>query len=345
MKCFSPQSGYITKVIVNNCLLDGAMYGFFMAPDESKIGDLEYRERTTLNINTVTSESYSFSKRFAYITGTCFIHDCLPFDWIVEKAPYLLLNTTFSDKCIISPIYGSVYRNFEFTNYENTSNLLFTSKLSGIINTTNSIASSNLSYYNTLKVVTEGDNYGYKRTIEAIRYEHTINKNKYIFISFPIQKDTDDLRLVINTLISTRTSFYMYRFAIDTVNMRFITANDIDYGIRGYYGKSDDNTKVYIAFEFLEDTNTVCIATNFYFLGFSILQNYDIKATIQILDSIPDGFTKNNIKNETIKKGNYSERPILQSEDSSFQYYDTELKKYIVWNGTEWTNMDGTALS
>ena len=86
-------------------------------------------------------------------------------------------------------------------------------------------------YYNTLEEVTSGDNYGYKRTIEAIRYEHTINKNKYIFITFPIQKDTDDLRLVINTLISTRTSFYMYRFAIDIVNMRFITANDIDYGL------------------------------------------------------------------------------------------------------------------
>lgn len=344
MKCFSPQSGYITKVIVNNCFLDGALYGFFMAPDESKIGDLEYKERTTLNINTVTSESYSFSKRFAYITGACFIHDCLPFDWIAKAAPYLLLNTTFSEKCIISPIYGSVYRNFEITNYENTSNLVFMSKLSGIINSTNNIVSSNLSYYNTLAEVTSGDNYCCKRTIEAIRYEHTINKNKYIFITFPIQKDTDDLRLVINTLISTRTSFYMYRFAINIANLQFITANDIDYGVRGYYGKSDDNTKVYIAFEFLEDTNNVCIATNFYFLGYSILQNFDIKATIQISDSIPDGFTKYNIKNGTIKKGKSSERPILQSKDSSFQYYDTELKKYIVWNGTGWTNMDGTAL-
>ena len=26
------------------------------------------------------------------------------------------------------------------------------------------------------------------------------------------------------------------------------------------------------------------------------------------------------------------------------QFYDTTLKKYIVWNGTEWTNMDGTTL-
>ena len=27
------------------------------------------------------------------------------------------------------------------------------------------------------------------------------------------------------------------------------------------------------------------------------------------------------------------------------QFYDTTLKKYIVWNGTQWTNMDGTALA
>lgn len=25
-------------------------------------------------------------------------------------------------------------------------------------------------------------------------------------------------------------------------------------------------------------------------------------------------------------------------------FYDTTLKKYIVWNGTEWTNIDGTTL-
>lgn len=40
--------------------------------------------------------------------------------------------------------------------------------------------------------------------------------------------------------------------------------------------------------------------------------------------------------------GETSQRP--QNIPIGFQYYDTTLKKYIVWNGTEWTNMDGTAL-
>lgn len=43
-------------------------------------------------------------------------------------------------------------------------------------------------------------------------------------------------------------------------------------------------------------------------------------------------------------KGNTNKRPILTADCAGFQYYDTTLKKYIVWNGTEWTNMDGTAL-
>ena len=28
-----------------------------------------------------------------------------------------------------------------------------------------------------------------------------------------------------------------------------------------------------------------------------------------------------------------------------FEYYDSTLKKKILWNGTEWTNLDGSALS
>lgn len=44
------------------------------------------------------------------------------------------------------------------------------------------------------------------------------------------------------------------------------------------------------------------------------------------------------------KKGTTAERPTLQSADSGFMYYDTDLKKYIVWNGESWTNLDGTVL-
>lgn len=42
-------------------------------------------------------------------------------------------------------------------------------------------------------------------------------------------------------------------------------------------------------------------------------------------------------------QGTTAQRPT--NVQIGFQYYDTTLKKCIVWNGTEWTNMDGTALS
>lgn len=45
------------------------------------------------------------------------------------------------------------------------------------------------------------------------------------------------------------------------------------------------------------------------------------------------------------RKGTTEERPTPLLGDSGFQYYDTTLKKYICWNGTTWTNFDGTPLS
>ena len=44
-------------------------------------------------------------------------------------------------------------------------------------------------------------------------------------------------------------------------------------------------------------------------------------------------------------KGSTDERPVLNNNDLGVEYYDTTLKKKILWNGTEWTNMDGTTLS
>ena len=49
-----------------------------------------------------------------------------------------------------------------------------------------------------------------------------------------------------------------------------------------------------------------------------------------------DGFKMNR------KKGTTAQRP--SSPDEGYQYYDTDLKKYILWNGTSWVNIDGTAL-
>lgn len=45
-----------------------------------------------------------------------------------------------------------------------------------------------------------------------------------------------------------------------------------------------------------------------------------------------------------INKGITDGRPTLISSDEGFEYYDSTLKKKILWNGTEWVNLDGTPL-
>ena len=44
----------------------------------------------------------------------------------------------------------------------------------------------------------------------------------------------------------------------------------------------------------------------------------------------------------TTSTGTSTQRPLYVEDD--FLYYDTTLKKYIRWNGEEWTNTDGSSL-
>lgn len=44
-------------------------------------------------------------------------------------------------------------------------------------------------------------------------------------------------------------------------------------------------------------------------------------------------------------RGLTTERPTLRIDDDGYPFYDRELKKYILWDGTDWTNFDGTPLS
>lgn len=45
------------------------------------------------------------------------------------------------------------------------------------------------------------------------------------------------------------------------------------------------------------------------------------------------------------KQGTTAERPAMNQNYIGATYYDTTLKKMILWNGTAWTNLDGTALN
>ena len=58
--------------------------------------------------------------------------------------------------------------------------------------------------------------------------------------------------------------------------------------------------------------------------------------------SIKNSFT---INNGYYPIGDTNSRPLLNNHKMGYQYYDTDLKKTILWNGTAWVNMDGTALA
>lgn len=47
---------------------------------------------------------------------------------------------------------------------------------------------------------------------------------------------------------------------------------------------------------------------------------------------------------DVLRKGTSSKRPTLTSTNAGFVYYDTTLKKKILWNGTAWVNLDGSSL-
>lgn len=47
---------------------------------------------------------------------------------------------------------------------------------------------------------------------------------------------------------------------------------------------------------------------------------------------------------ETPRIGNTNNRPDLDDNNAGFDYYDINLKKKILWNGTAWVNLDGTSL-
>ena len=55
---------------------------------------------------------------------------------------------------------------------------------------------------------------------------------------------------------------------------------------------------------------------------------------------------KDNGYDAVLKVGETSNRPVFEQDtNNGFEFYDTLLCKKILWNGSQWTNLDGTALS
>lgn len=73
---------------------------------------------------------------------------------------------------------------------------------------------------------------------------------------------------------------------------------------------------------------------------FNVIPQYYNGTTWINSDSI-DMTNVSTVKGTTVQR----EALTLSATNEGLRYYDTTLKKYVLWNGTEWTNLDGTQLT
>ena len=130
-------------------------------------------------------------------------------------------------------------------------------------------------------------------------------------------------------------SDYMFGNKVEDINISFSDFNNKftnDMICNKYYYNGDDDIVTYIC-----ETEA-----NFYHLTNECKKQDIIKYNDHVYR-----FSPNIGKFVSTDKttGTSSERPNLTNLDEGFEYYDTTLKKKIIWNGTTWVNFDGTELS
>lgn len=79
------------------------------------------------------------------------------------------------------------------------------------------------------------------------------------------------------------------------------------------------------------------------------LEGYDIATRLTTLEGYDADNRLTTLEDEIVAmldsaKGATLDRPTLLASDDGFIYYDRDLLKLILWNGTAWTNVDGTTL-
>lgn len=155
--------------------------------------------------------------------------------------------------------------------------------------------------------------------------------------------------------------------------LNIIRCRNIIYGDLSYlnkYLKYNSNFSVYI---YNDSNETITVRIDYYTLNpytlfkevdydtikndlkdISVWSNENYNKCIDnvlVIDNNNNLILKNQSKihyisyNSYYNKGTSSQRPILKSSDEGSEYYDTTLKKKILWNGTAWVNIDGTELS
>ena len=200
-------------------------------------------------------------------------------------------------------------------------------------------------------------------------------------INYPIKKFSLELTILSNKCYYIGT-LYEYgnknRMSIHYNHIRnkgvlnIVKYNNIVYGDLSYlnnYLKYNSDFKVYI---YNSSSDAITVKIDYYTLqSYTLFKEVDYDTIKNNLKNISvwsnESYNKcidnvlfidnnNNLilKNQSniyyisynnyYNKGNSSQRPILKNSDEGSEYYDTTLKKKILWNGTNWVNLDGTVL-
>lgn len=143
--------------------------------------------------------------------------------------------------------------------------------------------------------------------------------------------------IAINLSLKYTLSISNCRLLINTPNKIVETAKEVilNDSIIEVNHNNNTYTQNYFNNENLIAVNNIIINR----VATSTAKTFDIGKLIKDNLYIGDKLLEETIP---LVKGNTSRRPTLV--DVGFEYYDTTLKKKIIWNGTEWTNIDSTDL-
>lgn len=176
---------------------------------------------------------------------------------------------------------------------------------------------------------------GYKHTIDIT---HNVTEDAERCLCLRLGKEYNDASIILDcTIDGTHAQGYahIYEITENTISLPILKTS-ILYSTPSIY-LEDIISPVNVISQ--SDNNVEVTLKELPKLG---IWNINDIVNVGALKYKYDGFKWNLIN---CNKGDSSSRPILSLLDEGFEYYDSTLKKKILWNGSAWVNLDGTELS
>lgn len=166
----------------------------------------------------------------------------------------------------------------------------------------------------------------------------TFSSTTPYFLTRYYKEDIRKIKLnnvTINNLVCRYPLADNFIVEFNNCTLKFIKDNGVLLGC-------SNTTLIFNACNFITDNNIL--------IPYRLFNNSSTNVKLILKDCLYNGNPIDNTvrlsnlekKIVCIKRGTTEERPFYVEDD--FLYYDTTLKKYIRWNGEEWTSIDGTDL-